>query len=166
MLDLATVGRGAPVTPRRLFDEVRQLLDGENFVRLYRLTESYNLGTVLAHGSDRMGRPERELDWHRQGYVGAPRQWSELIYASRDDEVVASLAPGGEQRSSAFKKLDETPDAIVLVYDASAFEQVADRQYAIKVGESFREALRAVLRTTPEVQRISMVSPARKSRTD
>jgi hypothetical protein len=140
--------------PVWLFDEVKRVLASDPHVLddpLYRLTESYNLGTVLQHGTDRYGRPDSLLPIEEYG--GRSLLWSQVIYASTEPEVIASLRPTGAELSSAFRKWCETPDAVVLVYRKSAMVKVADRQYTLLSQETFKTALVAVLTTVPTVER-------------
>ncbi|MFT6398509.1 MAG: hypothetical protein ACJAYU_003267 [Bradymonadia bacterium] len=107
---------------------------------VYRVTEGINVPTVLAHGSDRWGRPERELNWNDRGYTGSPKLWSELIYASTDTQIVASLS-ALDGPSSAFRKVDISPNPHVAVYRAEHFVWVRDRELALAPGCTFLGAL-------------------------
>ena len=107
---------------------------------LYRVTEGANVETVLRHGTDRHGRAERALDWLRRGYEGPERPWSALIYGSSDAQVHLSLADE-DGPSSAFRKIALSPNPHLLVYRATHFERVRDREYSPKRGRSFLGAL-------------------------
>lgn len=121
---------------------------------VYRVTEGMNVPAVLAHGTDRWGRPERELNWGERGYSGTPRPWSELVYVSTDAQVAASLS-GPDGPSSAFRKVDLSPDPHVVVYRADAFERVRDRELAIAAGHTFLGALVLVVRARLPLVRVS-----------
>ncbi len=121
---------------------------------LYRVTEGINVANVLAHGTDRWGRPERELNWAERGYEGPPKRWSQLIYASTDAQVRASLA-ALDGPSSAFRKVDLSPDPHIAVYRAECFDRVRDRELTVGAGHTFGGALLFVAAATLPLVRTS-----------
>lgn len=135
MLKLAAVGRH----PDSLAALLAVLEARHSGPLLFRCSEGFNRERILCHGTDRAARAERELAWQTRGYRGPERLWSELIFASTADDVRRSLA--GEIPSSAFLKIAETPEPLLLVYDQRAFENVRDREYALRKGQRFRASL-------------------------
>ena len=108
---------------------------------LFRITEGFNRTLVLKHGTDRHGRPDKALNWHQRGYSGAERRWGELIYASTVAQVQAAFNQNPPGATCCFDKLPTTPNPIVLVYDRECFEQVREREHALRAGCSFTTAL-------------------------
>jgi len=125
---------------------------------LFRTTEGFNREAVLRHGTDRHGRPDRPLSWRERGYRGPERAWGELIFATPRQEVERRLA-GRSPRPTALDKVPETTDAHVIVYDASCFERVRAKEYAIAPGASFLRALVALYRVEGGVERLYPAPP-------
>ena len=127
---------------------LRAALDASGFrgPALFRVTEAQNLSAVLAHGTDRAGRPEVALDWKSNGYAGRERRWSEVVFALTEDEVRRGLVGLDPERPMSLDKLGEHDDAHVLVYDGRLLERVNDKQYAARDGATLAQALVLVVR--------------------
>lgn len=110
---------------------------------LLRTTEGANLDLVRLTGTDRGDRRRVTLDWRGGGYEGAPRRFHEVIFASGEDEVLGRVpAPDG----TCLDKVDATPDALLLAYDARALEPVRRKEYAFRPGVEPTSALLGVFR--------------------
>lgn len=110
---------------------------------VFRVTEGFNLPTVLAHGTDRHGR-DRAMDWVRRGYRGRPRPFDQVIYGSTAEQVELSLTGSG---SSALVKVAVTPSPHLLVYARAALEPVREKEWAFRGPP--RAALLAVFSVSP-----------------
>lgn len=117
---------------------------------LFRITEGFNVETVMKHGTDRHGR-DREMDWRARGYRGAPRAFVDVIYASTAAEIEAAL--GGEALPNALGKRAQTPDPHLLVYRAADLEPVHAQRYAFR-GLDRRAALLAIFALSEPVRRV------------
>ena len=95
-------------------------------------------------GTDRGDRRRTALDW--TDYRGAPRAFHEVVFASTEDEVLGRVpAPDG----TCLDKLDETPDPLLLVYDARSLEEVRRKEFAFRPGVAPASALLAVFEVRP-----------------
>lgn len=117
---------------------------GADVPLLLRTTEGFNLHLVRLTGTDRGDRRRTALDWTE--YRGAPRAFHEVVFASTEDEIVGRApAPGG----TCLDKLDETPDPLLLAYDARALEEVRRKEFAFRPGVAPANALLAVFEVRP-----------------
>jgi len=130
------------------YARARALLDARGLFTdaLWRVTEGMNAAAVLSQGTDRAGRPEADLAWAASGYRGRERRWSEVIFASTEEEVRRRLRGLDPERPCALDKLGEHAGAIVLCYDPALLESVHDKQFAARAGTSLRAALWLVMR--------------------
>lgn len=111
---------------------------------LFRVTGGHHMFKVLNHGTDRAGFTN-EMRWGEDGYIGRPRKFEDIIYASTEKEILEGMAR--EDLSTSFKKIPVTPNPYLLVYDASKFELVhCDHQYAFRDASRKKEALLAILK--------------------
>lgn len=138
--------RRAPAAP--LLAGVRAALAargvGPDVPLLLRTTEGLNVDLVRLTGTDRGDRRRTALDW--SDYRGAPRAFHEVVFASTEDEVLGRApAPDG----TCLDKLDETPDPLLLVYDARALEEVRRKEFAFRAGVAPVSALLAVFEVRP-----------------
>ncbi len=116
---------------------------------LFRTTEGYNEAVLKQFGTDRHGRPEKNMQWHALGYFGPQRRWSEVIYATDHAQMLQGLQQIPGAVPICLDKLPHTPGGLVVVYRASCFMSVRQREYAIKPQESWNRALVAVFRVLP-----------------
>lgn len=124
---------------KRLLFEVNDLLKKDGLYSsslLYRITGEKHLAKVLQYGTDRAGLTQR-MHWKEQGYLGRPRKFENIIYASTEEEIP----------NMALKKIPITTNPYLLVYDGSQMELVhRDHQYAFKNSSKKKESLLAIFK--------------------
>ena len=109
---------------------------------LYRASEKFEMRRVIKYGTNRGGYNRGGYKEHLK-WESTDTPYEDIMFATTADDIIN--AEQDEKLSSSFKKFKIYKEPILLVYDISGFEKIADRQWKFIDPKNKKKYLREII---------------------